>query len=98
MVENLCAKAVLSKPISVGCAILEFAKLVMYKFYYDCLLPTFGDRQRLCFTVCHVKSDDLVGELGAITDRWLDISNFERAHPLFSDANFKIYSIVEPVE
>jgi len=66
MVENFHAKAVLSKPIAVGCAILEFAKLIMYEFYYDCLLPTFGDRLRFCFTdtdsfVCHVESDDLVG-------------------------------------
>ena len=50
MVENFRAKALLSKPIAVGCAILEFAKLVMYEFYYDCLLPTFGDSLRLCFT------------------------------------------------
>jgi len=61
-------------PIAVGCAILEFAKLVMYEFYYNCLLPSFGDRLRLCFTdtdsfVCHVESDDLVGKLGAFADR-----------------------------
>ena len=73
MVENFRAKAVLSKPIAVRCAILEFVKLVMYEFYYDCLLPTFGDRLRVCFTdtdsfVCHVESNDLVGELGAIAD------------------------------
>jgi len=77
MVENFRAKAVISKPIAVGCTILEFAKLVMYEFYYNCLLPTFGDRLRLCFTdtdsfVYHVESDDLVGELGAIAHRWLD--------------------------
>jgi len=32
--------------IVIGCAILEIAKLVMYEFYYDCLLPKFGDRHR----------------------------------------------------
>jgi len=74
MVENFRAKAVLLKPITVGCAILEFVKLLMYKFYYDCLLPTFGDRLRLCFTytdsfICHIQSEDLVGELGAIWTR-----------------------------
>jgi len=73
MVENVHAKAVFSKPIAVSCAILEFAKLVMYEFYYDCLLPTFGDRLRLCYTdtdsfICHVESKDLVDELGAIAD------------------------------
>jgi len=63
-------------------------------YYYDCLLPSFGDRLHLCFTdtdsfVCHVESDDLVGELSAIADRWLDTSNFERAHLLYSFTNFR---------
>jgi len=40
----------LTKPIAVGCAILEIAKLIMYEFYYDCLLPKLGDRLHLCFT------------------------------------------------
>ena len=44
MVENFCAKVVLTKPIAVGCATREFAKLVKYEFYYDCLLPTFWIR------------------------------------------------------
>ena len=73
MMEYFRAKAVLSKPIAVGCAILEFAKLFMYQFYYNCLLPTFSDRLHLCFTdtdrfICHVESDGLVGELGTIAD------------------------------
>jgi len=80
------------KAIAVGYTILKFATLVMYEFYYDCLLPTFSDRLRLCFIntdsfICHVESDDL---LGAIADRWLDTSNFERAHPLYSDTIFSM--------
>ena len=60
MVENFRAKVVQMKLIAIGCAILEFAKLLMYKFYYDCLLPTFSERLRICFTVtdsfiCHVR-------------------------------------------
>jgi len=82
MVENFRAKAVLSKPIAIGCAILEFAKLVMCEFYYDCLLPTFGDCLHLCYTdtdnfICHTESEDLVGKLGANADQWLDTSNFK---------------------
>ena len=49
LVENVKGKILLSKPIAVGCTILEIAKLVMYEFYYDCLLPKFGDRLHLCF-------------------------------------------------
>jgi len=67
------------------------SKLVMYEFYYDCLLPKFGDRLHLCFTdtdnfICDVESEDLVADLRSISDL-LDTSNFDRDHPLFSEAN-----------
>jgi len=90
MVENVRTKAVLSKLITVGCAILE----ARYEFDYDCQLPAFGDRLRLCYTdtdsfVCHIESKDLVGKLGVIADRWLGTSNFEPTHLLYSSANFR---------
>ena len=93
LVENQRAKITLSKPIAIGCAILEIAKLVMYEFYYDCLLPKFGNRLHLCFTdtdsfICHVQSEDLISELRSISD-WLDTSNFQQDHPLYSAINFR---------
>jgi len=30
-----------------------------------------------------------MGELGVITDRWLDTSNFERVHPLNLNVSFR---------
>ena len=50
MVECTKTKILMCEPIAIGCTILEYAKLVMYEFYYDCLLPKFGERLRLCFT------------------------------------------------
>jgi len=91
MLESARTKIVMSKPIAVGCAILEIAKLIMYEFYYDCLLPKFGEKLSLCFTdtdsfICHIETPDLQADLQSLSD-WLDTSNFERNHPLFSDAN-----------
>jgi len=94
LVENMHAKIKMCKPIAVGCTILEIAKFIMYQFYYDCLLPTFGERLRLCFTdtdsfICHIQSEDLIGKLDNIAVQWLDTSNFELDHPLYSNANFR---------
>jgi len=85
---------------AIGCATLEIAKLVMHEFYYYCLLPKFGDHLRLCFSdtdsfTCHITSDDLHGELAAITD-WLDTSNFVEVHPLYSSANFRTLGKLSP--
>ena len=76
MVEAAKNRILMCKPIAIGCCILEFAKLVMYEFYYDCLLLKFGDRMRLCFTdtdslICHIESKNLDGELHDIANEWL---------------------------
>jgi len=80
------------KPITIGCTKLEYAKLVMYQFYYDCLLPKLGDRLKLCFTdtdslICRIESENLDDELRDIADKWLDMFNFDREHPLYSTKN-----------
>jgi len=92
MVENFCTKVVLSKPIAVGCAILESVKLVMSS---STTIACCCRSATVCISVspdsfvCHIHSDNLVGELGAIVDQWLDTSNFEHAHPLYSSTNFR---------
>jgi len=64
LVESEQTKITLNKPVAIGFTILEFAKLVMCEFYYDCLLPKFGNKLHLCFTdtdsfICHIETPDL---------------------------------------
>jgi len=47
LVESERPKITLNKPVAIGFTILEFAKLVMCEFYYDCLLPKFGNKLHL---------------------------------------------------
>ena len=72
LVENQRAKVTLSKPIAVGCVILENANSWCTSSTTTAMLPKFGDRLHLCFFghadsfICHVQS-----KLRAISD-WLD--------------------------
>jgi len=50
MVKAARKTVTLNKPISVGFAILELSKLVMYEFYYDYLKVRYGNRCSLLFT------------------------------------------------
>ena len=38
-----------NKPIYLGQAILDLSKIIMYKFYYDYMLPKYSECQRLCY-------------------------------------------------
>ena len=44
------AQVLLNKPIYVGTCILELAKLHMYRFHFDHIVPTYGEMARLLFT------------------------------------------------
>jgi len=68
LVEAECTEIMLNKPVAIGFTILEFGKLYMYEFYYDCLLPKFGNKLHLCFTdtdsfICHIETPDLHADM-----------------------------------
>ena len=59
MIRAAPKKITFNKPIAVGFCILELSKLIMYKFYYEYLKPTYKDDCQLLFTdtdslCCHI--------------------------------------------
>jgi len=94
LVEAARTKIELNKPIAIGFSILDLSKLIMYQFYYDCLLPKYGDKLQLCFTdtdsfICHIETNDLHADMMEDLE-WYDTSNFDKDHPLFSNANKRV--------
>jgi len=66
----------------------------MCEFYYDCLLPKFGNKLHLCFTdtdsfICHIEIPDLYADMADISG-WFDTSNFHENHFLFSATNKRV--------
>ena len=94
MVRAAPQKILLNKPIAVGFCILELSKLTMYKFYYDYLKPTYGERCSLLFTdtdslCCQIETPDLHDDMGEAMDLF-DTSNFDPDHPLYSKKNHRV--------
>ena len=85
MVKGARTKVKLNKPIAVGFSILKISKFIMYRFYYDHLKATYGDRCSLLFTdtnslCCEIQTDDLYADMGKSLDLY-DTSNFASDHP-----------------
>jgi len=84
------------KPTFVGAAVLELAKLHLYKFHYDVIKAKYGDRAQLLFTdtdslCCNIYTDDLyrgmvIDDMGEF-DMYMDTSNFPKDNPCYSLAN-----------
>ena len=94
MVRGARQRVTLNKPISVGFAILELSKLIMYQFYYDHLKPKYGDNCTLLFTdtdsfCCLIQTHDIYRDMGEHIELF-DTSNFEATHPLYSKANHRV--------
>ena len=90
MVKAARSKITLNKPISVGFAILELSKLIMYQFY-DVMKRKYGDKCSLLFTdtdsLCMaIQTEDWYADMQANLE-YFDTSNFERDHELFSEKN-----------
>jgi len=76
----------LNKPIYLGFAILELAKLHMFQMHYDVMRNQFGERAKLLFTdtdsLCYqIRTENICSELQTISDH-LDTSNYPESHPL----------------
>lgn len=70
----------MNKPISVGMAILDISKVVMYEYYYDFLKKKYGENVCLAYTdtysfVLHVKTDDFYEDMKQNLERY-DTSDY----------------------
>ena len=40
----------MNKPLYLGTSILHICKILMYEFWYNYIIPKYGDRAKLCYT------------------------------------------------
>lgn len=88
-------KLKINKPIFLGFAILEFAKLHMFDFHYTVMKAHFANRLQLLYTdtdsfVYEIQSTDLYAELAQLPADEFDFSNYPPDHPLFSTRNKRV--------
>ena len=72
-IEMKKTKVTMNKPLYLGMTILDFSKILMYKFWNDYIKPKHGDRSKLCYTdtdsfIIHIFTEnvfeDIVGDVG----------------------------------
>jgi hypothetical protein len=90
--QKLTAK--IDKPTYVGFTVLEYSKLLMYRFNYDQVLKRRPDRRaRLILTdtdslLYEIETDDVYADIRDDPElhAWFDNSNYPTDHPLYSVA------------
>ena len=93
MVQNRLAKLKWMKPTYLGATILEYSKLVMYKHYYEEMVPRYGRNLKLMYMdtdsfIFEVTTPDLYADLALHADKY-DFSDYSPSHFLHSTQNKK---------
>ena len=87
---------VLDRQYSIGFTILELAKLEMFKFLYDVLIPRFGvDSFEIIMSdtdsyIIHFKSPLTREKVWEKLKDWMDFSNLPRSDPFYDVKNAKV--------
>ena len=62
-IEMKKTRVKIAKPLYLGMSILDISKKLMYEFWYDYIVPKYGDRVKLCYTdidtyIINIKTKD----------------------------------------
>ena len=58
----------MTKTLYLGMSILDISKILMYEFWYDYIIPKYGDKAKLCYTdtdsfIIHIKTEDFFEDI-----------------------------------
>ena len=76
-------EVLMDKPITVGQAILDISKTLMYEFWYDYLKPKYQDKVKLCYMdtdsfITHIETDDFFEVIAIDVDKWFDTCKYDK--------------------
>ena len=87
----------MNKPLYLGQDILDYSKMLMYKFWYDYLKPLYNDKIELCYMdtdsfIIYVETDYFYKDISNDVNKWFDTSNYSKDidRPLEKGENKKV--------
>ena len=80
-------KVVMNKPVYLGQAILDLSKIIMYEFYYDYIVPKYGEALNLCYMdtdslIYNIETEDFYKDIADDVPARFDISGYLPNRPL----------------
>jgi hypothetical protein len=84
----------LNRPISVGMAVLDLSKLLMYNFYYNTIKKTYADKVQLLYTdtdslLLQIETSNVYDDM-LKNAKFYDTSDYPSNHRLYSTMNKKV--------
>ena len=70
----------MNKALYLGMSILDISKILMYEFWYNYIIPKYGEKAKLCYTdtdsfIIYIKTEDFFEDISSDVEKWFDTSN-----------------------
>ena len=95
-IEMKQTRVKMNKPLYLGISILDISKILMHEFWYNYVIPKYGDKAKLSYTdtdsfIIYIKTQDFFEHIPNTVEKWFDISNYNKKDkiPLPSGKNKK---------
>ena len=64
----------MNKPLYLGVSILDISKIFMYEFWYNYIIPKYGEKAKLCYTdtdsfIIYIKTEDFFEDISSDVER-----------------------------
>ena len=90
----------MNKPVYLDLSILELSKIVMYEFWYEYVVPKYGENAKLCYMdtnsfIVYLKMDDLYKNIVEDVEKIFDTSVYELDRPLRKGKDKKVAGLMK---
>ena len=96
-IEMNKTRVLMNKPVYLGQTMLDISKTLMYEFWYDYLVPKYGDKIKLCYMdtdsfIIYLETEGFYKDVADDVNEWFDISNYDKndEKPLPKGINKKV--------
>ena len=82
-IETRKTSVTMNKPLYLGQAILDISKDLMYEFWYDFIVPKYGDKATLNYMdtdsfIIHIETEDLYKDIANDVMKWFETSKYNK--------------------